>query len=247
MNARWEKREHNEQATAEHLRGIGCEVLPYGQDLLSEAARELLRGDPNAWPRWLADFIVRTPGQDRLLVDAKFALPGTLNHSIEMRSLWAARREGLPVWYVCSFYDPTSDKFVGFKAIDAATVPTGWPCCFGCATAYETQMITQLPVYCPIQEQNSRGSRTPFFVVKPGAFPDVDPFGIRTPAGVQSSPPCRVCGGLVLPGGRWADVHPACKQWSNSGHVYGPSIYADTVAATGIDPSRHRIRPGANA
>lgn len=212
----------NQEATSDKLIALGNTVQVYGQELLSDAARELLRGAPTL-DRWLPDFLVRTHAADVVLVDAKFSYSHNRNHSIEMRSLLAARREGLPVWYVCSLYQETTGEFDQYKTISATSVPTAWPCCPSCLMIWlsstDAQIINHLlPTYCPMARSSATGSRTPYFVVKAESFPvEGDPFGLLP----RAPQPCRVCGGPVLHTSRWPDCHPACHQWPDSGHRYG--------------------------
>jgi hypothetical protein len=212
----------NEEATAAKLESLRNTVQVYGQALLPPTARELLRG-VRTLDRWLPDFLIKTKAAEVVLVDAKFSYPKNRNHSIEMRALLAALRQGTPVWYVCSFYDSDAGMFYDYKAIKATSVPIGWPCCPSCLLIWnsstDAQIIDQLlPEHCPRARIDVAGSRTPYFVVKLDTFPATgDPFGLLP----RASQPCRVCGGPVLHTSAWPDCHPACHQWPNTGRVYG--------------------------
>lgn len=214
--------ELNQAATEKVLRDRGLPVSTYGQELLTPAARQMLRRAASL-SRWLADFIVDfKPGP--VLVDAKFSYPWNVNHSIEMRSLLAARHDELSTHYVCSFWDDTTGTFTDFKSIVSTDVPTTWPCCPSCLDLFlsstDVTVVNRiLPEHC-IAAKKRGGSGTPYFVVEMGAFPSYgDPFGFA-PAAPQ---PCRVCGGLVLPSSKWSDCHPACHQWPDAGIRYGPT------------------------
>jgi hypothetical protein len=45
-----------------------------------------------------------------------------------------------------------------------------------------------------------------------------------TPTPLEVVGTCRVCGGGVLATSMWPDVHPACRQWPNTGRRYGPEV-----------------------
>lgn len=212
----------NEDATAAKLESLKNHVQTYGQALLPPAARELLRGSPTL-DKWLPDYLVDTVRDGVVLADAKFSYPKNRNHSIEMRALLAALRQGIPVWYVCSFYDPDTGAFYDYKAIKATSVPTAWPCCPSCLLIWhsspDAQVVNQLlPEHCQRARIDVAGSRTPYFVVKLDTFPATgDPFGLLP----RDPQPCRICGGPVLHTSKWPDCHPACHQWPNTGRKYG--------------------------
>jgi hypothetical protein len=214
--------ELNQAATERAVRKLGHRVSSYGQELLSDAAREMLRRAITL-ERWLADFIVKLASGEVVLVDAKFSYARNVNHSIEMRSLLAARRDELPTYYVCSVWDDDSRTFTDFKVIAAAQVPTAWPCCPGCSQLFQSSTDVAvvnklLPTHCPTAMRSRGGSGTPYFVVQQAAFPPYgDPFGFGPPA----PQPCRVCGGQVLPTSAAPDCHPACEQWPAAGVQYG--------------------------
>jgi hypothetical protein len=217
--------ELNQAATERAIRGLGHGINSYGQELLSEPAREMLRRAPTL-DRWLADFIVKLASGDVVLVDAKFSYARNLNHSIEMRSLLAARREELATYYICSVWDEDGRVFTDFKSIAAAKLPVAWPCCPTCLQLFQSSTDVAvvnkvLPMHCPRAMRARGGSGTPYFVVQQAAFPVYgDPFGFTPPA----PQPCRVCGGRVLPNSPWPDCHPACHEWPDAGIEYGAEV-----------------------
>lgn len=169
--------ERCEAVTRSTLVGIGLDVAEYGQGLLSDAARELLRGVPTA-QRWTQDFIIRTPAGHTVLVDAKFSHESE-NHSIEMRSLLVAGQSDLPTFYVCSRWQ-IGGVFTDFSVLHyqqiAVVGPSSWPCCHHCREIFTsgTEPMRQLPERCPQQERGTRASGTPYFVIRP-PFPDLTP------------------------------------------------------------------------
>lgn len=171
MSTRWENFAAAERATADYLRQLGNEPLDFGAAQLSARARQLQQLDDNPTPdlmRWLADNLVKSVAGETVYVDAKFALRGRQNYSIEMRSLLSARLQTRRVFYVCSRIG-LDDEFYGFRAISSADVPRGWPCCGRCQTVYlmarDVRVANeQLPQYCSHQRKGD-GSGTPYFVV----------------------------------------------------------------------------------
>jgi hypothetical protein len=200
MNDRfWAALNRAEPATYAALRGHGYRVERYGQGLLPDAAREMLRGVPTP-ERWTPDFLVMRPeitdrprwperqrGKYTFFADAKYSSPGTGNHSIEMRSLLAAPTFGIDVYYVCSLR--YGDDFRDFKVIhhSAAVYDRYRTCCTGCRHIFNNSddPMHGLPEYCPVAKQrNDRGSLTPYFIVP---IADMHPlsnfvFDILTPA-----------------------------------------------------------------
>lgn len=201
MSKRHDLRKPSEQATETELRRLGVpDVRDYGQELWPEQVRELLQ---EIWPpdpkRWLADFIVRLPDDTKVLADAKFALKNTGNHTIEMRALLTARREVVPVWYVCSVYEerdrdqrPLVERFHSFKAIRSDQVPTHVAldaCCESCREIYlssadEMAVNRALPRHCPVYVDKygppgiASGSGTPWFLIRGHDFPPENPLGL---------------------------------------------------------------------
>jgi hypothetical protein len=123
-----------ERATLAALREAGLHAQDYGQGMLTDAARELLRGAPTA-ERWKQDYLVKTPLGRVVLVDAKFSFDRSPNHSVEMRSLLVAGQTDLPTFYVCSHWQ-VGGTFTPFEVLHyqeiAVVGPTSWPCCERC-------------------------------------------------------------------------------------------------------------------
>jgi hypothetical protein len=188
MSTRWENFAAAEKATADYLRDLGNEPLEFGAAQLSARARQLQRLDNDPTPdlmRWLADNLVKSVGSELVYVDAKFALHGRANYSLEMRSMLSARLQTRRVFYVCARMGLDGD-FYGFRAIWSGDVPRAWPCCGRCQTIYLTgrdiQEINQrLPKYCP-QQHKGDASGTPYFVVP---FDD-EGWGKPNPLGVPA-------------------------------------------------------------
>jgi len=171
MSTRWENFAAAERATAVYLRELGNEPLDFGAAQLSERARQLQRMDSNPTPdlmRWLADNVVRSLTGELVYVDAKFALHGRANYSIEMRSMLSARLQTRRVFYICSRMGLDGD-FYAFRAIWSGDVPRAWPCCGRCQMVYlmcpDIHVANQqLPQYCSHQ-QKGEASGTPYFVI----------------------------------------------------------------------------------
>ncbi len=170
MSTRWENFAAAERATAEYLRLLGNETIDFGTAQLSERARQLQRLDDNSTPdlmRWLADNVVRSVSGEMVYVDAKFALQGRHNFSIEMRSMLCARVQTRRVFYVCLRMG-LDDEFYAFRAIASTDVPRSRPCCGACQMTYLTNDVVtanaQLPKYCS-QQRKGEASGTPYFVI----------------------------------------------------------------------------------
>lgn len=188
MTDRWDYRPHNEAATAAYLKELGNEVLEFGAAQLSVRARQLQARD-RAWPpdlsRWLADNLVRASDGSLVYVDAKFAMPGSHNFSVEMRSLIAARSLTRSLWYICSRMTAPG-VFSGYRAILCTDVPRYWPCCGQCGGTYSGDAVTAnsaLPQYCQSHERGGVGSSTPYFVIPTDddGWWRPNPFGIPAP------------------------------------------------------------------
>jgi hypothetical protein len=147
----------------------GFAVEPFGQALISEAARSWLAGTKSML-RWLPDFAVYIPGNRQFwTVDAKTKTRhDTGNCAIEMRSLYAAALIGVPVLYM--------SERVGHSllTISAASVIAGaidGKCCASCwATLVDgikkPALIERLPVYCDAHKsKGGGGSGTPYVLV----------------------------------------------------------------------------------
>ena len=163
---------------ANELRARGLRIDRFGQALLDDDVREVLR-KTNSLLRWLPDLIGWRPSRPRpFLVDAKTCLPGrrTANHSIELRVLLAAHFTDLPVFFICD----------DFRALVAADV---WPdgqiertCCDRCRQlALEDPTGRKLPRHCPEHKARSgRGSGTPYALIRRGLCRDLaELFGPR--------------------------------------------------------------------
>lgn len=190
MSTRWECYAASEAATSEYLRSLGNETLELGIGQLSRRARQLMQED-QSWPpdltRWTVDRMVKARTGELAYVDAKFALPGRRNWSVEIRSVMAARLATRPVWYV--FSQMTDDgEFVNFRTMSSTYVHDWgmWGCCLTCAVLSRWDDIQEankrLPKYCT-ERKVIGGSRTPYKLVKmdqPGWW-QKNPFGIPLP------------------------------------------------------------------
>jgi len=174
---------HNEPQTEAALQRCGYTVTPYGQGLLTEATRDMLK-HVDTPQRWTPDFLVARPGvvdiphwpkpirpKYTFLVDAKYRWSHQKNYSIEMRSLVAASTFGMDTYYAFSTRDgETCDQFVvgahhvlasrGFAAVR--------PCCGICAAILVgPNPMRNLPQVCPNQQRGKTASSTPYVVVEP--------------------------------------------------------------------------------
>jgi hypothetical protein len=201
-----------EPRTRTELEAHGHRVADFGQGLVSEEARQLLRAaKPPDLGRWPADFRVITDGGLSCYVDAKFSYPHNRNVSIEMRSVLAARLQSVTWFYACSVWDGRS--FSGFKAINIGGMPLDRGCCPSCLEAFHSSpdpitVNAQLPNYCSTAQQQG-GSGTPYFLVMASSFPYgdllfdrkpwTDPTGKRPhlPWCAADHPPCRFTAGSV--------------------------------------------------
>jgi hypothetical protein len=151
-----------EVAVANDLTARGITVSKFGQALLDEDVRDVLKTTQSLL-RWLPDLIGWRPSRPRpFLIDAKSCVrKDTPNHSIEMRVLLAAKFTDLPVFFICD----------EFKVLPSGEV---WPdgswraCCDDClqkALADPTGRL--LPTRCPEHVRKSgRGSGTPYVLVR---------------------------------------------------------------------------------
>lgn len=178
MNERMDIAARCEAATSAELRRLSYDVESYGQAMLTDAARQMLRGIPTP-ERWIADFLVtrrpvfgpRVPAvmgtKKVLLVDAKYAREDTGNHSIEMRSILAAIIATLPTYFVCSQW--TGSHFSAFGVIHHRQVLRGRyrPCCEHCGRTLKTapSPMFDLPDYCPAQARTRTASATPYVII----------------------------------------------------------------------------------
>jgi hypothetical protein len=170
-----------EPATYAALRMHGYDVQLYGQGMLTDQARAMLRGVPTP-QRWTPDFMVGRPAvEDRprwpvglrgkyvFLVDAKYRWPNQQNHSIELRSLLAAPTFGMDVYYVCSTRH--GDDCKDFGVIHHAQVLSSRhrPCCSGCWKTFTDSRdpMRELPEHCPNQQRGRKASGTPYIVFPP--------------------------------------------------------------------------------
>jgi hypothetical protein len=175
-----------EPRTRQELIARGHTVAEFGQGLVSEDARKLLRAaHPPDLGRWPADFRVRTADGLDCYVDAKFHDGRNRNDSIEMRSVLAARLQSVTWFYACSVWD--GEKFSGFKSINIRAMPLNKGCCPDCvgifhSSADPVEVNKLLPDYCPVAKMQ-RGSGTPYFLVLAESFPYGDTlFGRKPPA-----------------------------------------------------------------
>lgn len=167
-----------EPATYAALRMHGFGVELYGQGVLTEQARAMLRGVPTP-QRWTPDFLATRPSIGRhsrprwpdavrkqfaFLVDSKYRDPGTGNYSVEMRSLLSAPTFGMDVFYVCS--TRYGDECRDFGVAHHEQVLQGrWrPCCASCGNIFTNgrDPMRELPEHCPNQPRNRRASGTPY-------------------------------------------------------------------------------------
>ncbi len=149
----------HEQAVEGWLYARGLTVEPFGQALLSEALRDVLKGDEN---RSLLRWCWR-PGKPRLfLVDAKHCIgAATPNHSIELRALLASRMTMLPVFYVCEDGKALSAASVLEDGDDGGCCPECWK------LALDDIWGRALPERCPEHARRGRlGSGTPYALVR---------------------------------------------------------------------------------
>lgn len=165
-----------EEATASALRDLGLTVEPYGQALLTERGREMLRGIPTE-ERWVADFLVTSTNHGAFLVDAKYSGTKTVNMAVEMRALltaWAAR--GLSTYYVHSM--KTGGQFKDFRVVSADTIRRRLTrgliqvCCPTCRwlLTHTSDPMRELPEYCPRQVKSGNASGTPYIIAPPYAL-----------------------------------------------------------------------------
>lgn len=177
-----------ERDTYVALKMLGLEVEYYGQALLNEQARAMLRGVPTP-QRWVPDFMVSRPpitdrprypdalrGKYTFLVDAKWRWKNTGNHSIEMRSLLAAPTFGLDVFYVCSTREGSECRDFGVISYEHAKRTRHRPCCAACyrTFAQTRDPMRDLPEHCPNQERSREASATPYVV-----FPATELFPLK--------------------------------------------------------------------
>jgi hypothetical protein len=166
---------------AAELEKLGFVVAPYGQGLLTDAARKMLEHEATP-ERWTPDFLVarrpivdtpRWPKEMRdkytFLVDVKYRLQGQQNYSIEMRSLIAASTFGMDVYYVCGTRD--GNKMAAeIGVVGHSQVTRGWgvrPCCGACWNIYtqSPNQMKDLPTYCPDQRKDKTASGTPYIIL----------------------------------------------------------------------------------
>ena len=203
-----------EPRTRAELEAHGHTVAEFGQGMVSEQARQLLReAHPPDLGRWPADFRVRTNGGLSCYVDAKFSYGRNRNVSIEMRSVLAARVQSIPWFYACSVWDGT--QFTGFKSINIKGMPLSNGCCPACldtfhASADPLEANAKLPEKCPEALNTQGGSGTPYFLVLASSFPYGDLLFDRKQ---WTDPTDRR---LHLPG--CGDNHPACNFTAGSSY-----------------------------
>ncbi len=151
-----------ERAVASDLRARGLQIEPFGQALLAPAVRDVLKLTDSLL-RWLPDLIGWRPGKPKLfLVDAKGCKSSnTPNHSIEIRSLLAARLTMLPVFYVCEEYRALPLAVPFEDGIDGS-------CCDQCwRRVLDDPLGQELPVRCPEHQRRAgRGSGTPYVLIR---------------------------------------------------------------------------------
>jgi len=158
-----------ESAITADLSARGLRIAKFGQALLAEDVRDVLKAT-NSLLRWLPDLVGWRPTKPRLfLIDAKGTMRrATVNHSIELRVLLAARFTMLDTFYICDDY----------KALPADMVwpaTTGGPiaryCCDGCRDAALADPTGRLlPSKCPEHvRRGGRGSGTPYALVPKSA------------------------------------------------------------------------------
>jgi hypothetical protein len=179
-----------ERDTYVRLRQLGYGVSYYGQGMLTEAARAMLRGVPTP-QRWMPDFLVsraevldrprwpdRMRGKYTFLVDAKWRWKNTGRYSVEMRSVLAGPTFGMDVFYVCS--TRTGDTCDDFRVINHATLHRFpaliRPCCAGCGRIFTqgADPMRELPDYCPVQQRTRESSSTPYVTFPEGELHPLD-------------------------------------------------------------------------
>jgi hypothetical protein len=125
FHARMAAAERWEILLAEYLRSRGWQVERFGQGMLTEGARAMLRKSPaDAHLRWLPDLLIER-GNDTVFIDAKNSdATRTGNHAVELASSAAMdfvhNDTGLAVWYAfvhprpCMPDDQGLDLYPGF-------------------------------------------------------------------------------------------------------------------------------------
>lgn len=200
-----------EPRTRAELQARGHKVTDYGQGLVSEETRKLLRAaHPPDLGRWPADFRMVTDKGLSCYGDAKFSYGRNRNASIEMRSVLAARVQTVTWFYVCSKWDGRT--FSDFKSINIGGMPLDKGCCPECLATFHSsrdpiEINARLPEHCPVARQQ-HGSGTPYFLVLAESFPYGDLLFNRQP---WVDPSDRH---MHLP--RCAGGHPSCEFTSGS-------------------------------
>jgi hypothetical protein len=146
--ARLELAEAWEHEVAAALEARGWAVEPYGQALLTEAARRMLRLDPHAQHRWLPDLLAHHPDKAvSVLVDAKTG--DGPNYAIEKSALAAL---------VAHEANALMPLYIVFHDWHVARACELWE-------IVDDERIARTGVY------QGRGSGTPFWVIKKGNLP----------------------------------------------------------------------------
>lgn len=181
----------SEPLTREAIESFGYTVEPYGQGMLTDEARKLLRGVSTP-QRWIPDFIVKRPpitnrprwpsdrrGSYSFLVDAKYRQPHQHNYSVEMRSLLAGPTFGMDVYYVCSTRNGNTCGDFGVVRHDHLVTDRRInPCCGHCWRIYSTadDPMIELPQHCRNQVKNSSASGTPYIVFPPNMLSQLNDY-----------------------------------------------------------------------
>ena len=176
--------EFAEPAVEQALKDHGLIVGGWGQAMITDAVRDMMRGRRQP-DRWMPDFrvcrkpITGTPhwpadrrGQFTFLVDAKFRHADQRNYSIQMLPLLFAKHLSLPVFYVvCTLHDDntcTDFQVISHDNIAFADYYAATPCCDSCWQAFTgPDPAKDIPDRCPGQKVTSRSSGTPYVLIRP--------------------------------------------------------------------------------
>lgn len=164
------------------LAARGWNVWELGAAIPDEARTELRRL-PNAWLRWLPEYIaVHQTRTGVLLVDAKgVTAPNatTSNHAVELRSLYVAMAIGVRTIFCC--------RDGGAVDVNQLFSSKTGHCCRGCwdqfLQLHQYQQVPALPSYCPVHSQHGdNGSSTPYVLFRKTACIPLDAIFGRTDA-----------------------------------------------------------------
>lgn len=130
MNRRMQDGQQWEEFVVTFLRAAGWTAFRYGQGLLSEDARDMLR-EFKTHIRWAPDIITTDPDRSALFViDAKYSsAERTGNHAVECSSTAATLLYHQPdhnVWALYAFPHMGTPKFVAVDVWSAHSFSASW-------------------------------------------------------------------------------------------------------------------------